>query len=171
MYTVFCLQGQCLCIQISRFLSFFFLLMVLEKVTILIWLFFTQKKIIFPALCCCTIYCKFLFPKVNKRRKINFLAQPSIRNYIEDLVVDYKQNKREQDRRNKALSEKNALWVTKIWEWHYRSYNVRPCVYGTRHIKENVNYIAATLNLKDIILFDLYLSNWATACLKHKVCN
>lgn len=88
----------------SDFLAFFFLFMVLEEVIILIWLFFTWKKTTFPVICYCAMYCKFLFPKVKKRRQINFSAQPSIRNCKWDLVIYYKQNnRREQDMWNKEL--------------------------------------------------------------------
>lgn len=70
--------------------------------------------------------------------------------------------------KQRALSQRNALCITEVWEWHSGSFNVRECTYGTWHIKGKVNSIAATLNLKNIILFILHLSNRATFGLNMK---
>lgn len=59
--------------------------------------------------------------------------------------------------KQRALSQRNALCIAEVWEWHSRSFNSRESTYGTGHIKGKVNCIAATLSLKNVTLFILNL--------------
>lgn len=120
-----------------RFFTFFFLFIVLEKVLILIWLFFSMWKIIFPTICCCTICCTFLFPKMKETRQ-NF-------QHI------YKELHIRSGHRLQAKQQERAGYVKQLWEecfvslrvgsgsrevvfiyteYKYRSCNVRAHMYG-----------------------------------------